>query len=494
MSEIKKYIKKIQPLIKNLEIDNNQINISGIYNKSSKAVPNSIFTAVKGLKFDGHNFIADAVKNGASTVVYTDSNYNFKDCKCNRVLVSDAYYAYALMIEEFYGNPFKKLNLIGITGTNGKTTTAYLIYNILKTFNKNSSLISTVEYIYPGSREKADRTTPTAEQIQKIFSKCAEEASDQSYLVMETSSHGLYQHRPGSAEFEIAVFTNLSGDHLDYHSSMENYFAAKKILFNEYLKNNGLAVINIDDSYGQRLFNEYNGRKFSYGQQKGAFCELCGFSSSQKGSFVELKIDNKKYNINFPMAGKYNVYNMMAALCTCYSVGIPLKKLSASFEQTISVPGRLQHTESPKGVDIFIDYAHTDDALKNVLETLKPLAENRLICIFGCGGDRDRSKRPRMAAFSAKFADFSIITNDNSRNEEPEQIFSDIISGFPNGFDNYIKIPDREKAIEYALKYSEKGDIVLIAGKGHETYQETNGKKLLFDDLKKAEKIINEKL
>ncbi|MBN2643639.1 MAG: UDP-N-acetylmuramoyl-L-alanyl-D-glutamate--2,6-diaminopimelate ligase [Victivallales bacterium] len=453
--------------------------VTTITDDSRKILPGSVFCAIKGAESDGHRFIDAAIAAGAQAVIIGNADYMRSDVNC--ILVNNAYAAYAMTAEHFFDYPASTMRVCAVTGTNGKTTTVFLLHHILSMTGNRCGLVSTVKYS-TGNREfPASRTTPGAYELQALFAEMRAEKCQ--YALMEASSHGLDQRRIGTTRFEIGIFTNLTGDHLDYHGDMENYYLAKKLLFSTYTT--GYGIINIDDPYGARLAKELKENNtptiITSGFTDTADYRITNAYTDASGATFELINKHCSLKVKSPLAGKHNIYNLTSALIAAELLGISQGKYLAALEKNFSVPGRLEHYHLKNGADVYVDYAHTDDALRNVLQSLRDLCPQRLTVVFGCGGNRDRSKRPRMAAVAAELADRIIITSDNPRYEDPRTIIADILKGLPAHAD-YTVEPDRETAIRLALTESASGDIVLIAGKGHETYQEINGELFEFDD------------
>ncbi|MBO4647787.1 MAG: UDP-N-acetylmuramoyl-L-alanyl-D-glutamate--2,6-diaminopimelate ligase [Lentisphaeria bacterium] len=464
--------------------------VRGITNDSRRAAPGVLFCAIRGAKADGHRFLPDAVRAGiCGAVIAADSDWAAPDPAFPVLRVRDPYYAWALLCETFYGRPGAGMDVFAVTGTNGKTTIAFLLRRLLRAAfpGENCGLLSTVEYdTGSGSAaEEASRTTPDAETFQRLFVQM--KANGCRRAAMELSSHGLHQHRTGSLAFAGAVFTNLTGDHLDYHGTMENYYQAKRILFTELLRPDAPAVVNADDEYGRRLRAELAGagRKVyavSLHGEPGAEIAVSDLKLSSSGADFQLRTPWWSGRVRSTLTGEYNVCNLVSAGALAMACGVkPEIFVQIAAQTQIAPPGRLEALEIAPGVRAFVDYAHTDDALFRVLTALRQVAERRIITVFGCGGDRDRTKRPRMAAVAAKLSDLVIITSDNPRTEDPLAIIEDIRKGLPP--DRVCRIePDRAKALELAAELAQKGDLVLAAGKGHENYQEINGVKHPFDD------------
>ncbi|MCP3965859.1 MAG: UDP-N-acetylmuramoyl-L-alanyl-D-glutamate--2,6-diaminopimelate ligase [Lentisphaerae bacterium] len=470
-----KYISKF--VIESHIVDNSEI--TTITCDSRKVSPGAIFCAIPGAQTDGHNFIDTAINNGAKTIICSRNISKYPDC-INKIKVTDTYHSYALLCEFFFDIPCTHLDLHGITGTNGKTTCAYLLHKVLTESQIRTGLLSTVEYRCGNEILNAQRTTPEAFQLQKLFNDI--KTAGCSAAVMEVSSHGLDQHRTGSSSFKTAIFTNLSGDHLDYHQNMENYFNAKARLFKECLANNGTAIINIDDSFGKRLYQEIEpSNKVSFGQSSNADCQIIKLRSDHNGSTCKLKLYKQIHEFKTPLIGEYNAYNCVGVFCAAVFTGINPERILSILAEKTSIPGRLESFRDQREVSYFVDYAHTDDALENVLKNLRHIAPARLITVFGCGGDRDSSKRPRMAHAAEKYSDIVIVTSDNPRTENPLLIIDDIMTGFKEK-SGVLTNPDREAAIKLAAKLAKPDDFIVVAGKGHETYQEINGKRYDFDD------------
>ena len=463
--------------------------ISTVTNNSKRVISNSIFCAIAGAEHDGHQYLQQAVDNGAAALVI---HQNFKGTVPQNVpviRVSNSYFAWSRLCETAYGNPAGHLALHTVTGTNGKTSIAFLLHHLLKqTGGRSCAMFTTVlcDTCDPAGPEVSSHTMPDAEQLQKLLTRCVQHgASD---VVLESSSHGLHQHRIGTAKFRSAIFTNLTGDHLDYHKDMESYYQAKKSLFNSMMLPDAPVVINVDDKGGERLAAELAAEKIpvrilTLSRNKDAFCRIRDFTLAENHTRIRFTLDQKDFVLESPLAGEHNVYNMLSAVTAAYALGISGEQLMKSAAGAPPAPGRLESFRMPSGATAYVDYAHTDDALFHVLETLKKLKKEngRIITVFGCGGNRDRSKRPRMGKVAVASSDIAILTSDNPRFEDPELILQDIEQGIPPGI-HYIREADRAKAISKAVAISRSGDLILIAGKGHEDYQEIQGVKHHFDD------------
>ncbi|OGV40562.1 MAG: UDP-N-acetylmuramoyl-L-alanyl-D-glutamate--2,6-diaminopimelate ligase [Lentisphaerae bacterium GWF2_49_21] len=460
--------------------------VSSVTNDSRSVAPSSVFIAIQGSGKDGHDFIDSAIASGAKAVIHARDISSFKN-GISYIKVSDSYSAYARLVECFYDFPSSKMKILGVTGTNGKTSSVYLLNSILTSAGLKCGIITTVCYEWPGHSEPAARTTPEASEIQSHFSKMYEAGC--THVIMEVSSHALHQNRIGSAKFAGAIFTNLTGDHLDYHKTMEFYYDAKKILFQDHLAVDAVAAINTDDPFGKRLFADLRSANCIRFGRENCDAVIKINSISQLGTDFTLSIEGRTFKISSPLIGEHNAYNICGVAIIAYKLGISPEIIQSTLEKSIAIPGRLEAFHFKDNVSIFVDYAHSDDALRRVLEALTKLKKKRIICVFGCGGDRDRTKRPRMGAVSAKFADRTIVTSDNPRSEDPKEIIAEIVKGIPSTA-NFATVPDRGEAIEKALNEAEPGDIVLIAGKGHEDYQEIKGVKHHFDDREEVRKLI----
>ena len=446
-----------------------------IITDSRKLADNCLFAAVPGSRVDGHVFIPEAEKK-ASVIVHC--------CELERYLPGITYYlvrdaasAAALLYRAKYGEPDSSLSLFGVTGTNGKTTTAFILKHLLN----DCGLLSTVTFFDGKEEVPATHTTPDPEKLFSMLGRMRD--NHLSAAALELSSHALHQNRAKGAVFRAAIFTNLTGDHLDYHHDMESYYQAKKSFFTGLLSKDGIAVINTDDPAGLRLAQELQGlrRVTTFGTAPHADWQIRELNCKKDGMSFELCSREKSYPVSTNLTGAYNAFNLAGAILAVLDHGVSFEEIAFKLQQKITVPGRLQFLSSPRGGSFVVDFAHTDDALKNVLETLRPLTEKRLICVFGAGGDRDKSKRPRMGR-AASAADLLIVTSDNPRSEDPEKIIDEIVTGIPAG-SVYEICPDRKAAIRRAFELAEKGDVVLVAGKGHENYQEINGVKHAFSDL-----------
>lgn len=460
------------------------VDISSLCCNSKEARPGALFVAIDGAKDKGSNYIDEAFKRGAACIVAQEARDIPASSRFPVILVDDARYALAAVADEFFGHPSGSLKVAGVTGTNGKTTITYLIKSILEEAGYSAGVIGTIGYSFRDKVIPASNTTPGPLELQGLLSRMSDAGCN--YCVMEVSSHGLDQERVGGIEFKAAIFTNLTHDHLDYHMNMENYFLAKSKLFSG-LANDAYAIINLDSRFSSRLKSLSRGKVIGYAIDSGADVRAFDLSLSMEGSEFILAYKNIKTKIRTALIGKHNVSNILAAIAFSLTQGIGLEAIKRALNNFPGVKGRLYRINSGQR-NVFIDYAHTPDALENVLGTLRQLSENKLFVVFGCGGERDRLKRPLMGKIARKYADRVIITSDNPRSEEPETIAGDIARGIPSL--GYEIILDRREAIEYALAESGPRDIVLIAGKGHENYQIFKDKRIEFDDSAAAEEYL----
>ena len=439
-------------------------NYKNLQYDSRKVEKGDVFVAVVGETVDGHDYIDKAIKNGATGIILSKEIEKREGIKY--YLIENIRENIGEIASEFYGYPQKQLKIIGITGTNGKTTTTYILESLLG--EKNVARIGTVEYKIGDEIIEAPNTTPEPIDIVKMCKKSVEKGLK--YLVMEVSSHGLILGRVNMLEFDVAIFTNLTPDHLDFHKNMEEYYEAKKILFLK-TKKNGVKIINTDDVYGKRYFEEFGGK--SYGMKD---ADLVGVFKSENPS--EIEINSKK--IATKLMGRYNLYNIMAGVSAGMGLGLNFEELIEKITLIEGVPGRFQMVDCKQEFAAVVDFAHTGDAMENILKTVVEMNFKKIITVFGCGGDRDVKKRSEMAKIAERYSDIVILTTDNPRTENIEKILEDSIKGFETK--KYIVKKEREDGIGTAVKLAEKGDIILVLGKGHETYQIVGKTKYHFDD------------
>ncbi len=463
------------------------IEIRGISYNSKKVKRNSLFVAIPGFRTDGHRFINEALLKGARAVVM-EKGVSLGE-GVTGIRVPDTRKTLALLADRFYHHPSGKIRLIGITGTNGKTTTSYLIEAILTADKRGCGLLGTIAHKIGSKTVPAQITTPESLDLQSLLSQLVEKKIK--YAVMEVTSHSLQLSRIENVHFSIAVFTNLSIDHLDFHQTVENYLEAKTKLFTRLAKR-AFAVINIDDPKSNYLRKRIPCSILTYGIEKEADVRARRINLSLKGSSFKVKTKGGDLNIDLPLPGKHNIYNALAAIGVAFLLKIPPTAIKEGLERVENIPGRFERIDEGQDFWMIIDYAHTDNALENMLSTCRELTKGRIILVFGCGGDRDRSKRPLMGEVAAQYSDYTIITNDNPRSEEPLSIASSIEVGMKRGGGRYTIILDRKEAIRKAIEEAGSGDLVLVAGKGHETTQTIGTQVLSFDDREVAREILRQ--
>jgi UDP-N-acetylmuramoyl-L-alanyl-D-glutamate--2,6-diaminopimelate ligase len=465
--------------------------VESIAYDSRRVQKNSLFVALRGEKSDGHQFIGQALEKGATVIV---TEHAEKHARATCVVVPNTREALADLAVAFYERPARHLKLAAVTGTNGKTTTTFLIKHICEKAGLRCGLIGTVRYEIGERVLPATRTTPEALDLQELLAQMANAGCRAA--AMEVSSHALAQERTRGLEWNVAVFTNLTQDHLDFHGTMENYFEAKAKLFTDLarqtVKTKPVAVINLDDRYATQLLGKIDKKisTITYGMVVRADFRASNYRTEFGGTSYQLDARGKNYLVRVPLIGRFNVSNSLAALAAANALGINLREAILSLGKSPQVPGRLEAVPAKRQFQVFVDYAHSPDALLNVLKTLRELEPRRLIVVFGCGGDRDTQKRPLMGQVVDLNADHAIITSDNPRKEDPDAIIAEVEKGFRS--DHYEKIPDRAAAIARAISLAEPRDIVVIAGKGHEAYQEFADHTVPFDDLQVARRAIED--
>ena len=483
---------KISEIISNVKVRmdhnfRNDIEISGLAYDSRKVEPGNIFFAIKGLKDDGNKFVGNAINKGA-VIIFTEEDLTSEE-KVEIVKVGNIRKLMAEMSKEYYFKNSSDIRLIGVTGTNGKTTTSYLIRNILEDAGYKAGLIGTIDYEYGETKMSSSLTTPDSIEMNQMLGEMTKLKAD--FCIMEVSSIALVMDRVHGLEFDTAVFTNLTSEHLDFHENMDNYFAAKKILFNNLNKNN-FAVSNSDDPYGRIMLNETKAFRKFYSVNNESDLKAENVNLSLNGLEFETSFGDKTFKFRSDLSGRFNVYNILASMETALNYNIDISLIQRSILNFKEVNGRFNRLKLPNGAIAVIDYSHTSDSLKNAIEAAKEIVihENKngkVITIFGCGGNKDRTKRPIMGEFATGLSDYAIITSDNPRYEEPMEIISEILKGIRNK-KNYEVIENREEAIKKGIEISKPGDIVLICGKGHERYQEIKGVRNHFDDKEIVEK------
>jgi UDP-N-acetylmuramoyl-L-alanyl-D-glutamate--2,6-diaminopimelate ligase len=459
--------------------------ISAISDNSKQISTDSAFIAVKGSKIDASKFIDEAVEGGAKVII-CDSRSKVKEKDgVIYVRVKDTRKALARLSCDFYKDPSVKLKVVGVTGTNGKTTITYLLEALLTKARLSTAVLGTINYRYNNKVIPAKNTTPGPLQLQSMFARMFKEKVK--YVVMEVSSHALDQERVLGISYHSALFTNLTQDHLDYHKNIRNYFLAKARLFKN-ISPKSFVVLNNDDKYSRMLKKLTRARIITYGIDNNS--DVMAKEIKFNVSFTEFKLAylNKVIDFKMRLIGKHNIYNMLAVIAWGLKEGFDINIIKQALENFALIPGRLERIKSQKGFSVFVDYAHTDDALKNILISLRQLAPSRIFTLFGCGGERDKSKRPKMGRVVTELSDFSVITSDNPRSEKPKDIIRDILCGIEKN--NYIVIQQRAAAIRKILSLAKKGDIVVLAGKGHEDYQILYNKTVHFSDREEVRKCL----
>ncbi len=463
--------------------------IQGVAYDSRRVREGYLFVALPGRRRRGLDFVDEAVRRGAVAVVSDEPVRPLPGV--TRIRVEDTRRALAEISCAFHGHPSSRLEVYGVTGTNGKTTASYMIRDILRAAGREPGLLGTVAYEIGARSIPANRTTPEAADLQGMLEQMLDAGCRS--VAMEVSSHALDQKRVWGIDFDVGVFTNLTRDHLDYHGTMEAYFAAKSLLFRGLgqMSKHAAAVINLDDAWGQQLANTGGGWSecLTYGAHPGATLRAEGVEVSAGGSRFRVHSPWGGAEVRLGVLGRFNVSNALAAMAACAARGIEPAFSAGVLSRFRPAPGRLEPVPNPRGLRVFVDYAHTDDALANVLATLRELGPRRLIVVFGCGGDRDRAKRPLMGAVAAERADVTVLTSDNPRGENPAAIVEDIAAGFRGGR-RMERIVDREQAIARALEEAAPEDIVLVAGKGHENYQEFAHTVIPFDDREVVRRLL----
>ena len=459
--------------------------VNAIVFDSREVQQNSLFVAQKGLQFDGHEFIDKAIEFGATVIICEELPKNLVQ-NITYAQVEDSNSALAIIASNFYDNPSSKLKLIGITGTNGKTTIATLLYNLFQKAGYKSGLLSTVKILVDTIQYNAKHTTPNSVLINKYLNEMVELGVD--YCFMEVSSHGIHQKRTEGLQFAGGVFTNLTHDHLDYHKTFKEYRDVKKSFFDS-LPKSAFALVNIDDKNGEIMLQNTKAKKYAY-----ALKTMANFKAKiLENQFSGLLLTINGNEVWVKLTGSFNAYNLLAVYGVTNLLGLDSAEALIYISELESVSGRFQHFISGGGITAVIDYAHTPDALKNVLETINDIrtGNEQVITVVGCGGDRDKVKRPIMGRIASQLSTQVIFTSDNPRSENPQTIIEEIEAGVePQNFKKTISIIDREQAIKAATKFAKRGDIILVAGKGHETYQEVKGKRSHFDDYEKITQLL----
>ncbi len=456
--------------------------IEFITDNSSKVKDGCIFVCIEGKRFDGHSKAAEAIANGAAAVI-VQKDMGLEE----QVIVENTRAAYARLSAAFFGHPERKLRIIGVTGTNGKTTSCFIIKSILDSMGYKTGLIGTVKNIVGDKEYPAVLTTPDCYDLFALFKEMVESGCE--FCTMEVSSQALDQRRVEGIHFEASIFTNLTQDHLDYHGSFENYMAAKHMLF----ENSSLSVVNVDDEASEYMLSNTEGRKITFSVNN----NNCDYSAkniriASSGIKYELVSNSDIGRVKFAVPGKFSVYNSMGAAVCLIEMGMDFKAVLDGLATCIGVPGRMEVVPADKPYTVLIDYAHTPDGLENLLGCVREITEGKVITVFGCGGDRDKTKRPIMGNIAAKLSDVAVVTSDNPRSEDPDTIISDILEGIGKHSSKVIVEPDRKTAIAKALSIAREGDMVVLAGKGQETYQILASGKIHFDEREVVADILAE--
>ena len=491
-------MKTIRELLEGVTIlgerGNLDAHIVSIEYDSRRVAPSAFFVAIKGFNEDGAKYIKEAIARGAAAIIFEGEESEVENIKGDVAVIAtdNARRSLATLSVNFYNNPSKKLKVIGITGTNGKTTTSFIIDSILSASGKKNGVIGTISYRFLGEEVESMRTTPEAPDLQKIFSAMVEAGVE--YCAMEVSSHSLFLDRVYGTNFDVGVFMNLTQDHLDFHGDEKEYFEAKLKLFTECgIKH---AVVNIDDPYGKDICTRSSAEIITVGIETKGDIYAEDIEMSIEGLKFKMKTPIGEAEIRSKLIGLHNVYNILCAAGSATTLGIPITGISKGIEKLECVPGRFEKIDMGQNFTVVVDYAHTDDALDKVIRSARKLTDKRVIVLFGCGGNRDKDKRIKMGEVVAKLSDYAIITTDNPRNEDPSFIIEGIEEGVIGKMagDSYKSIVDREEAIEYAMTIAKEGDIVILAGKGHEKYQIIGDRYIDFDDCEVADRMIKKVL
>ena len=445
-----------------------------------------LFVCIEGYTVDGHEYIPSAIENGATAILIQKEISHSVPDGVTLIKVDDSRHAMAIIGSNFYHHPSKELELVGITGTNGKTTTAYLIGWILESVAKKIGIIGTIENRIGDQIIKSERTTPESLDLQRLLRTM--KAEDVSHTIMEVSSHALALERVSGIRYKIGMFTNLSLDHLDFHKTAQNYLEAKTKLFTMC----DIGIVNIDDPQAKAMTDIKGYKLYTFGIDHKADFRGEHIAISHKGVDFDLVTNEGRYKVFMPIPGKFSVYNALGAIAAASLMGVAIEDIIKALGNIPGVPGRFQSIPTTRGFSVIVDYAHTPDGLENILKTVQEFVVSKIITVFGCGGDRDKTKRPIMSQVAGKYSDYTIITSDNPRSEDPDEIIKDIEAGIKNTGQAYEKIVDREKAIQKAIQMAKKGDVIVIAGKGHEDYQILKDRIIHFDDVEVATKYLQE--
>ncbi len=480
---------KLTELLCNVDVEeiigSEHLNITGIASNSRDVKAGNIFVCITGFKTDGHKYAEDAISKGAIAVI---AEKDISNLGVTCIICKNTRLALAKTAATFYDYPYKKFKLIGITGTNGKTTTSYLVKSVLESMGKTVGLIGTNQNMIGNEIIPTKNTTPESLELMKLFDRMARQKAE--YVVMEVSSHSLSLDRVTACEFDVATITNITRDHLDFHHTLENYTAAKGILYTI----SKAGVINADDKCADYM-NKISKCEsmLSYGIKNDCDLRASEPELFENGVSFNLTYGEKSYKVELGIPGEFSVYNALSALGSLISAGIPIDDAIAGLKKARRVKGRVELVETGRDFSVIIDFAHTPDGLENVLKTIRSFCKGRIITVFGCGGDRDKGKRPEMGRIASEYSDFCVITSDNPRSENPETIIEEITDGIDSANCEYKKIANRFEAIEYALDNAKANDVVLLAGKGHETYQILNDRTIDFDEREIVKKLLSVK-
>ncbi len=466
-----------------IEIQGNiSVKISGVAFNSNEVKPGDVFVCIEGYKTDGHIFAQDALEKGAVAVV---AQKKIADTAATTVVVPNTRLALAKIAAAYYKYPNKKFKLMGVTGTNGKTTTTYLVKSILESCGQKVGLIGTNQNMIGDEVIPSHHTTPDSLELMELFEKMAEEKVDS--VIMEVSSHSLALDRVAALDFDVSAFTNITQDHLDFHETMENYINAKALLF----KKCGRAVLNADDKAYPKIAENCSCDTICFGTENESDLYASNVVYKSNGVEFDISYNGETKRAQLAIPGRFSVYNALTAAGCCLAAGLSLSQVVEGLKTARGVKGRIEVVETNKDYTVIIDYAHTPDGLLNILNTIRGFAKGRIVTLFGCGGDRDRTKRPKMGKIAGELSDFCIVTSDNPRTEEPRAIINDVLEGITGTNCEYIVVENRFEAIEFALDNAKTDDIILLAGKGHETYQILKDRTIVFDEREIVQKLID---
>ncbi len=469
--------------VKILQVQGNiDVRVSGIAFNSGEVKPGDVFVCIKGFKTDGHDFACDALERGAVAII---AEKEIEGSAATTVIVENTRFALSVVAAAFYDHPYKKFRLIGVTGTNGKTTTTYLVKSILESKGQKVGLIGTNQNMIGDEVIPSHHTTPDSLELMQLFSRMVEEGVDS--VVMEVSSHSLALDRVASCEFDIGAFTNVTQDHLDFHETMENYICAKAELF----KKSKTGLFNADDEACSELMRDAKCRMLTYSAKRDADIMAENIEYRANGVEFDLIYENERERVSLAIPGGFSVYNALTASGCCLAAGLTIKEIADGLKNAKGVKGRIEVVETNTDYTVIIDYAHTPDGLLNILNAIRGFAKGRIVTLFGCGGDRDRTKRPQMGKIAGELSDFCVVTSDNPRSEDPGAIIEDILVGLSETDCRYAVVENRFEAIEFALDNAKKDDIILLAGKGHEPYQILKDRTIMFDEREIVLKLID---